>query len=116
VDDLRRLGVEGSTLRRVERVARLLHQLVETLALLAADPVFAVEAVGMPEPPEAAVGIEQRRLRIAQEQAIGRNGALVEHALPCAHLHHLDPGANPGLAPHVGDRLEQELVVVPLPA
>src|SRR5262249_22184758 len=40
VDDLGRLGVELLALLRVERVPRLLHQIVEALARLAADPVL----------------------------------------------------------------------------
>src|SRR6266487_799108 len=62
VTDLDRLGVERLALLGIERVAGLLHEVVETLARLAADPVLAVEAVGMPDAPERAVGIEQRRL------------------------------------------------------
>src|SRR5439155_16496844 len=77
VDDLRRLGVQGAALARIEGVARLLHQIVKALARLATGPVLSVEPVRMPEPPETAVRVEQGRLRIAQEQTVRRNGALV---------------------------------------
>src|SRR5436309_12776618 len=71
VDDPRRLGVEPLALGRVERVARLLHELVEALARLVAGPVLAAEAVRVEQTPERAVGVEEGGLRIDEQQAVG---------------------------------------------
>jgi len=60
VDDLRRLGVGSAALALIERVARLLHQIVKALAGLAADPVLSVESIRMPQAPETAVRVQER--------------------------------------------------------
>src|SRR3989442_8826047 len=86
VDDLRGLGVELLSLPLIQRVAGLLHQIVEALAGLVADPVLAAEAIGMEQAPQAPVSIEQRRLRIDQHHAVRRQQALVVHLLARRHL------------------------------
>src|SRR2546428_633697 len=93
VDDLRRLGVELLALRRIERVARLLHELVEALTRLVPRPVLAAEAVRVEQAPERAVGVEECGLRVDEHQAVRRQGALVVHPLAGGPLHHLDPRA-----------------------
>src|SRR6266487_4615890 len=82
--DRGRLRVERLALLRVERIARLLHQIVEALARLAADPVFSVEARRVEDAPEAAIRVEERRLRVSKEEAPGRHCALVVHAVASA--------------------------------
>ena len=65
----------------------------------------------MEDAPEAAVGIEQGGLRIAQQQPGRRHRALVVHPLAGAHLHHLDAAPDAHPAPHVDDGLDERLVV-----
>src|SRR5262245_64039836 len=75
--------------------------MVAALSGLAPHPVLAVEPRGVKDAPQAAVGVEEGRLRITEEEPGGRYGTLVVHTLACAHLHHLELGADPHLAPHV---------------
>src|SRR6266496_5454924 len=77
VEDGGGFGIERLALLLVEGVARLLHELVEALARLAPDPVLAVEAGRMKDAPEAAVGIEQRGLGIAEKESRRGYRALV---------------------------------------